>query len=206
MMKLARWWAVFLILTTIETIFLAKLLTNNISVELLVAITLIAIVIFFTLRVEDLNRISIKKDGIEANLLDKVKEDVKKDVKEDVKKDVEKIEGDIQQLLIAVVLDAYDYITLKKINGDEKDDSYNINRPNEEYLLEKLRNRGLIEEKKNSESGFEKIKNRGNSRLTLQLSDYFSITDQGEKYLNVINQYKLEPELKKILYKNGFVA
>ena len=111
-----------------------------------------------------------------------------------IEKKVDQIEVDINQLLIATVLDAYEYITLKKLRGDEQDDSYAFTYPTEQNLLERLRNRGLLEEyKHNSGSVFDSRENR-----TIKLRQHFSITDKGKKYLDVVNQKGLGKELEEI--------
>ncbi len=147
------------------------------------AITVIAALIVLMLRIEDLSLFSITKDGLNAEL-------------SNIKQKVKNIENEVSLLNIAMVLDAFEYKTLKKIKGDIED-SYNFGFPNEQYLLERLRNRGLIEEH-NSDSVF---KNKNTRDINLR--KHFSITEKGKKYLDFVDKQKKEigEELEQIAKK-----
>lgn len=136
-MKSSRWWAVFFAVVTVEILLLIKLLTGQATIELLLAIGVVTILVVLTLRIEDLSGVSLSKDGLEAKL---------NSIKEEVKDKVSQLGDDLNELLISTVLDAYEYITLRKITGNEQDDSYRFNYPKGQDLLERLRNRGLIDE------------------------------------------------------------
>src|SRR6185503_11372562 len=81
------------------------------------------------------------------------------------------LETEINDFLISTVLDAYEYVTLRKISGQEKNDSYRFNQPEGQSLLERLRNRGLIEERDGNNSIF----NNRNDR-DIKTRDHFILT------------------------------
>jgi len=186
-MTLSRWWAVFGAVATVEVLLLVKMLTSQATIELLLAIGVVTLLLVLTLRIEDLNKVAIGRDGLQAEL-SRLADDIKGEVKEKVNQ----LGDDINALLISTVLDAYEYITLLKISGDEKDDSYQFNHPKGQDLLERLRNRGLI-----NELGEDSIFNDRTER-PIKVRDYFSITERGKKYLKVLEEKGLATELKRI--------
>lgn len=188
-MKSSRWWAVFLAVVTVEIILLIKVLTSQATIELLLAIGVVTILVVLTLRIEDLSGVSLSKDGLEAKL---------NSIKEEVKDKVGQLGDDINELLISTVLDAYEYITLRKIIGSEQDDSYQFNYPKGQDLLERLRNRGLIDE-----IGVNSIFNDRNNRA-INVREHFVITERGKRYLNALDQKGLGKELENIAKKSGY--
>ena len=190
-MTSSKWWAVFLAIVTIELLLLIKLLTSQASIELLLAIAVVSVVLILTLRIEDLSGVTITKDGLEAKL-DRIKEEVKDKVGQ--------LGDDINELLISTVLDAYEYITLRKVTGDEPDDNYQFNYPKGQDLLERLRNRGLIDE-----VGGNSIFNDRNNR-PINVRQHFIITDRGKKYLDALERKGLGKELERVAKKTGYAS
>jgi hypothetical protein len=186
-MKLSRWWAVFAAVATVEVLLLVKLLNSQATIELLLAIGVVTVLLVLTLRIEDLNKVSVSRDGLQAEL-SRLADDIKGEVKEKV----DQLGGDINDLLISTVLDAYEYITLLKISGDEKDDSYQFNHPKGQDLLERLRNRGLIDE-----LGGNSIFNDRTER-SIKVKSHFMITERGKRYLKALKDKGLGEELKII--------
>lgn len=176
-----RWWSVFLSLLAIEVVFLIKMLTTDVTLELLFSILIMAVLMTLVLRIENLNSLSITREGLEAKLTQ-------------VEQKVDQIGDDIDRLLISTVLDAYEYITLKKIRGDKKDDQYYFSYQKGRDLLERLRNRGLIEEKQESP-----IFNSQTIQDPINLRSHFLITELGINYLEAINNKGLGQELEKII-------
>ncbi|OUL19262.1 hypothetical protein BV378_33660 [Nostoc sp. RF31YmG] len=188
-MASSRWWAVFLAVVTVEVILLIKVLTSQATIELLLAIGVVAILLILTLRIEDLSGVSLSKDGLEAKL---------NSIKEEVKDKVSQLGEDINELLISTVLDAYEYITLRKITGDEKNDSYQFNYPKGQDLLERLKNRGLIDE-----IGSNSIFNDKSNR-PINVRSHFVITERGKRYLDALNHKSLGKELENIAKRTGY--
>ncbi|MDZ8055328.1 MAG: hypothetical protein RMX68_028655 [Aulosira sp. ZfuVER01] len=188
-MKSSRWWAVFLAVVTVEVILLIKLLTSQATIEILFTIGVVTVLLVLTLRIEDLSGVSLSKDGLEAKL---------NIIKEEVKDKVSQLGDDINELLISTVIDAYEYITLRKITGDEKDDSYEFNYPKGQDLLERLRNRGLIDEM----GGNSLFKDRSNRPINVRKN--FVITERGNRYLNALDHKGLGKELENIAKKTGY--
>ncbi|MGH8060372.1 MAG: hypothetical protein ACREOH_24560, partial [Candidatus Entotheonellia bacterium] len=96
-------------------------------------------------------------------------------------------------LLMATVLDAYEYVTLRKIAGPDQDQSYRFNQPEGQDLLERLRNRGLIEQK----SGVSIFKDR--SDRVINVRDLFIITSKGAGFLRAIDERGLGNQLEGII-------
>lgn len=194
-----RWWAVFIGVTAVELLLLVKLLIGQPSIEIFITIVVVAALLVLILRIEDIKSVTINKNGLDAKLSkfeEKVEKRVNKiqdNLKDEVKEKVNQLGDDINDLLISTVLDAYEYITLRKINGEEKNDNYEFNYPKGQDLLERLRNRGLIEEK-NNDSIFNDLSNR-----SIKAREHFSITERGKKYLTAINQKGLGKALEKIV-------
>jgi hypothetical protein len=190
-MTSSKWWAVFLAIVTVELLLLIKLLTSQTSIDLLLAIAVVSVLLILTLRIEDLRGVAITRDGLEAKL-DRIKEEVKDKVGQ--------LGDDINELLISTVLDAYEYITLRKIAGDEPDDNYQFNHPKGQDLLERLRNRGLIDE-----VGGNSIFNDRNNR-SISVRQHFIITDRGKKYLDALERKGLGKELERVAKKTGYTS
>jgi hypothetical protein len=188
-MQSSRWWAVFLTVATVEVLLLVKLLTSQATIELLFAIGVVSVLLVLTYRIDDLTGVAINKDGLEAKL-DRIKEEVKDKVNQ--------LGDDINDLLISTVLDAYEYITLRKITGDDEDDSYDFNHPKGQDLLERLRNRGLIDEVSGN-SIFDDRKNR-----LINVRNHFVITERGRRYLNALDHKGLGKELEYIAKRSGY--
>jgi hypothetical protein len=203
-MSSLRWWAVFLGVATVEGILLIKLVNSQVTVDLLFAIGVVTVLLILTLRIEDLSGFTFSKDGLEAKLerlTQKVEGQVNQignEIKQDVKNKVNQLGDDINDLLISTVLDAYEYITLQKVKGDEQDDSYQFNYPKGQDLLERLRNRGLIEEK----SSYSIFSDRNNRAINVR--EHFSITDRGQRYLDVLNYKGIGKELENIAKRTGY--
>jgi hypothetical protein len=150
----SKWWAVFLGVFVVEVILLVKLLTSQATTELLFSIGVVTLLLVLTLSIDRLIGISFSADGLEAKLSE-FKEKIEDEVHEVGDKiktkvdrlgnDISTLGDDINSLLISTVLDAFEYITLKKITGQEENDDYDFN-PKGQDLLERLRNRGLIDE------------------------------------------------------------
>jgi low affinity Fe/Cu permease len=185
----SKWWAVFLAVVTIEILLLIKLLTSQATIELLIAIAVVTILLVLTLRIQDINNLIINKDGIEARLSERISK-----VAETVETKVDELGNDINNLLISTVLDAYEYITLKKIAGEEQNGIYDFTYPKGRDLLERLRNRGLIDEL--SSNTIFKDENNGKR---INVRDHFSITERGKNYLKALNQKGLDKSLDEIL-------
>jgi hypothetical protein len=192
-MASSRWWAVFLAVATVEVLLLIKLLTSQATIELLLAIGVVTILLVLTLRIEDLSDLNLTKDGLEARLSARISK-----VAENVEVKVDQLGNDINSLLISTVLDAYEYITLRKITGDEPNDKYDFNYPKGQDLLERLRNRGLIDEM----GGNTIFNDRGNREI--ELRKHFLITDRGKRYLEALNQKGLGEELDIIAKRTGY--
>ncbi|GAB1545469.1 hypothetical protein NUACC21_81450 [Scytonema sp. NUACC21] len=193
-MRLSRWWAVFLAVATVELLLLIKLLTSEHNIQLLITIVIITGLLVLTIRIEDLNRVSLSKEGLEAEL-SRIKKEVKGKVDEignNINDKVNQLEDDINALLISTVLDAYEYITLKKITGAEKDDSYQFTYPKGQDLLERLKNRGLICELEKPS-----IFDNKNPRL-INVTKHFRITERGKKYLEIVDGKGLGKVLENI--------
>jgi hypothetical protein len=112
------------------------------------------------------------------------------------KEEVNRLEGEIDTLLVGTILDSYEYITLQKVSG-KREDRYAIN-PSGLAQLERLVNRGLIEEKSGS-SVFQDKTDR-----SVALRDYFLITPKGEGYLEVVDSKELGSELERIASRIGY--
>lgn len=192
-MASSRWWAVFLAISTVEVLLLVKLLTSQATIELLLAIGVVTTLLMLTLRIEDLSNLNVTKDGLEARLTAKISK-----VAENVEVKVDQLGNDINALLISTVLDAYEYITLRKITGDESNDKYDFNYPKGQDLLERLRNRGLIDE-----MGSNTIFNNRDNR-EIELRKHFLITNRGKRYLDALNQKGLGEELDIIAKRTGY--
>ena len=108
------------------------------------------------------------------------------------------LESEINDFLISTVLDAYEYVTIRKISGEEPDEGYRFNRPEGQSLLERLRNRGLVEEKDGKHSIFSDRSDR-----EIKVRNHFIVTDKGRRYLNAIDQRGLGDELEKIVKREG---
>ena len=132
-------------------------------------ILLIALVLLFNSGLT--NRLMDLKISKEVSLKAKFKK------LENLEIQVDSLSKSIDDLLLGTVLDAFEYVTLQDIK-DKTDRQYDIN-PSGYALLERLRNRGLIED--------------GNSILNdrtprkIQLKGSFSITALGLKYLDLVN-------------------
>jgi len=192
-MASSRWWAVFLAIVTVEILLLVKLLTSQSTIELLLAIGVVTVLLVLTLRIEDVSNLSLSKDGLEARLSAKISK-----VVENVEVKVDQLGSDINALLISTVLDAYEYITLRKITGEEPSDKYDFNYPKGQDLLERLRNRGLIDEM----GGNTIFNDRGNRGI--ELKKHFLITERGKRYLEALNQKGLGEELDIIAKRTGY--
>ncbi len=189
----SKWWAVFLSVVTVEILLLVKLLTSQATIELLLAIGVVTVLLVLTLRIEDITNLALKKDGLEAKLSAKISE-----VAEKVEVKVDQLGNDINALLISTVLDAYEYITLRKITGEEPNDKYDFNYPKGQDLLERLRNRGLIDEM----GGNTIFHDRSNREI--KLKEHFLITERGKRYLEALNQKGLGDELEIIAMRTGY--
>ncbi len=60
------------------------------------------------------------------------------------KEEVDKLGEELDTLLIATILDSYEYVTLQKVKGNRKNDNYVIN-PDGRDQLKRILNRGLID-------------------------------------------------------------
>lgn len=202
-MNLSRWWTIFLAILTVEVLLLLKLLrSQDSSTELLLVIGIVAVLLVLTLRIEDLNKVSVGKDGITAEIAQvkdklqevevKVKEQVNQ-IESDLENRNKDLKKDLNRILLSSILDGYEYKTLLKITGDEPNDQYQFNPPHEQYLLEKLRNRGLI-----YELGKTSIFDDRSPRM-INVRKHFKITERGEEYLNILQERGLDKELIKIV-------
>jgi hypothetical protein len=204
-----KWWATFVGLLTLESILMYKILTSEASTNLLIFSAFVAILLFLLLIIDRIAKVTANGEGVSievyeqklSNLEKTLKEQVNQvgdDVKEDVKNKVGQLGEDINDLLFLTILDAYEYITLKKARGDELDDSYEFNYPKGQDLIERLRNRGLIEEREN------RLKFNGENQGNINIREFFSITDRGNKYLDALNQKGLGKELETIAKRTGY--
>jgi hypothetical protein len=109
---------------------------------------------------------------------------------------VERLENNISDILIATVLDAYEYVTLQKIAGADRDGSYFFNSPEGQNLLERLRNRGLVAERHGG-----MFDNRTDRNINVR--DHFVITPLGEKFLRAADARGLGQELRRIVVPAG---
>ena len=66
MTKSSRWWAVFLLVATVEIILLLKLLNSQTLIKLILAIGVVTTLIVLTLRIEDVHNLSLTKNGLKA--------------------------------------------------------------------------------------------------------------------------------------------
>jgi hypothetical protein len=204
-----KWWATFLGLSTLEVLLMFKILTSAASTSLLIFAGFVAILLFLLLIIDRIAKFSANKEGVsievyeqkliklEDNLTKQVNQ-VGEDVREDVKNKVGQLGEDINDLLFLTILDAYEYITLRKVRGDEPDNSYQFSYPKGQDLIERLRNRGLIEEKEN------KLIFGSENQRRINVRDHFSITDRGNKYLDALNQKGLGEELETIAKRNSY--
>ncbi len=204
-----KWWATFLGLSTLEVLLMFKILTSAASTSLLIFAGFVAILLFLLLIIDRIAKFSANKEGVsievyeqkliklEDNLTKQVNQ-VGEDVREDVKNKVGQLGEDINDLLFLTILDAYEYITLRKVRGDEPDNSYQLSYPKGQDLIERLRNRGLIEEKEN------KLIFGSENQKRINVRDHFSITDRGNKYLDALNQKGLGKELETIAKRNSY--
>jgi len=117
---------------------------------------------------------------------------------QEVTEKVSLLENEINDFLISTVLDAYEYVTIRKISGDEQDDGYRFNQPEGQSLLERLRNRGLVEEKDARNSIFSDRSDRH-----IKVRGHFIVTEKGKRYLNAIDQRGLGNELERIVKRGG---
>ena len=104
---------------------------------------------------------------------------------------VDTLSDSIDELLLRTVLDAFEYATLKDLEG-ETDKKFEIN-PSGYALLERLRNRGLIEEKNKNNKVLADRRER-----PIWLKESFSITEQGGKYLKLVKDRELDQQLNEI--------
>lgn len=205
----SKWWATFVALLTIEVLLIFKILTSEASASLQIFAGFVVILLFLLLIIDRIAKLTANKEGVsievyeqklrqfEKNIEMKV-DQVGNNVKQDVKSQVGQLGEDINDLLFLTILDAYEYITLKKVRGDESDDGYQFNYPKGQDLIERLRNRGLIEEKEN------KLQFSSENQRRINLRNYFFITDRGNKYLDALNQKGLGEELETIARRTGY--
>lgn len=112
------------------------------------------------------------------------------------KEEVNELGDELDTLLVGTVLDSYEFITLQKVQG-KRLDNFSIN-PSGLALLERLVNRGLIEEKT-----IGKVFADRNERI-IPLRQCFSLTPKGEKYLQVVEKKGISQELEKIAFRIGY--
>ena len=111
---------------------------------------------------------------------------------EDLERQVGSLSESIDELLLGTVLDAFEYVTLEDLK-DEIDIEFNINRSGY-ALLERLRNRGLIEDTNRV------LDDRTERKI--QLKESFFITNLGLKYLDLVDKKKtISPKLREIWYR-----
>jgi hypothetical protein len=104
----ARWWAAFISLALIEAVLLFKLLTSETSGELLISISVIALLLVLSPRISDLISITLNKEGLEAKLAD-IEEDLN-----EAKSEIEKANKKIDELfLLSMSIEMYE--NLKKL-------------------------------------------------------------------------------------------
>jgi hypothetical protein len=175
-----KWWATFLGLSTLELLLIYKILTSEASTSLLIFAGFVAFLLFLLLIIDRIAEFTANKEGVSVK------------VYEQINKKVGQLGEDINDLLFLTILDAYEYITLKKVRGDESDDSYHFSYPKGQDLIERLRNRGLIEEKMN------KLIFSSKNERYINVRDHFLITDRGNKYLDELNKKGLGKELESI--------
>jgi hypothetical protein len=112
------------------------------------------------------------------------------------KEEVNELEDELDILLVGTVLDSYEFITLEKIQG-KRQDKFSIN-PSGIALLERLINRGLVEEKARDVVLGDK------KEREIKLRDFFWITKKGDKYLQVVEKKGINIELGKIAERIGY--
>lgn len=106
----------------------------------------------------------------------------------DLDKKVDTLSGTIDDLLLGTVLDAFEYVTLLNLK-ENKEVEFSINSSGY-ALLERLRNRGLIQEESNVLDDREARK--------IQLNKSFSITEQGHRYLKAVDDKGIGQDLIRI--------
>jgi hypothetical protein len=94
------------------------------------------------------------------------------------KEQVDKLGNQVDTLLLGIILDNYEYITLQSIDGKLLDDWYDIN-PKGESQLERLINRELIGVK-----GDDSFLKKHDTRIHLR--EHFLIKEKGRKYLDLV--------------------
>ncbi|MCG9893442.1 MAG: hypothetical protein MH252_20505 [Thermosynechococcaceae cyanobacterium MS004] len=175
--KSLGWWIVLVGVFVTEIVLLIKLSTSQESTkEILLAIIVVSALLVLILRIEDVINFAISKDGVKADL-------------NRVEQKVDQLGSDINALLISTVLDAYEYITLRKISGEDPDDRFEFNRPKGQDLLERLRNRRLIKEIYDGTIFSDK------SNRSIKLREHFIIDKRGREYLEAINQKGIGQQL-----------
>ena len=93
-MSSTKWWAVFAGIVTFEIFLLAKLLlTTQVSGGLLFAVIVVTFLLILTLRIEDLNKLSVGKDKFEAELVSKITRKVESRVERVGSEIKEKVQG-----------------------------------------------------------------------------------------------------------------
>jgi hypothetical protein len=98
------------------------------------------------------------------------------------KESVDKIGDRVDTLLLGLILDSYEYMTLQAIHGERNADKYDINRKGEDQL-ERLINRELIEIK-----GDQSFLRKHDT--TIQLREHFALKEKGIIYLNLVRDIK----------------
>lgn len=97
----------------------------------------------------------------------------------------------LDYLVMGTILDAYEFVTLLRVQGS-RSDRFSIN-PSGFALLERLCNRGLIEENVG-----DKVLNNPQERQ-VNLRNHFTLTKKGERYLQVVEKMGIGRELEAIV-------
>jgi hypothetical protein len=183
----ARWWSVFAAVAVVALALLVKvLIADQPPTSLLVALGATVLLLVLCLQLDRLVSIVAGTSGLTVNLAQLA-----------TKEDVNKLGQDVADLLISTVLDAFEYITLQKVRGDRKD-SYKFT-PKGQDLLERLANRGLIEEKQTSNVFADR------TIRDLRLMEHYVITDRGNQYLEVIHKLDVGKALERVALRAGYV-
>jgi hypothetical protein len=115
----SKWWAVFIGIATVEALLLIKLLMGRPSTELLVAIGVTTVLLVLTLRIEDLVKVQLGKEGMSVELAEKVKQVEEKqgeisDIQIQQQKEIEHIAG----FLVSNLLSRHERGLLKTLASD----------------------------------------------------------------------------------------
>jgi hypothetical protein len=182
-MSSSRWWAVFLGVATVEIALLVKVLTDEATIELLVALAVVTILLLVAYRIEDLIEILVSKDKFkfEAKLYKKIDQKVE----DEVKGLERRLEARAIYEALRRSLTKHEYAHLVEFAKKKPIPDCRCN----DFLLHemiRLCQHGYIEE-----TPFGSTVTMSRETGEFDLAEFYKITPEGEKFLQMLQE--LEP-------------